>query len=316
MQVEQDHRWLRHYGAVVVVAALVLGAGVGIGYLLFNDSTPAPRRDHTFRLVFQGSEGNAKGNMSVDLNRSRICVTADLPWARAAQIHRDGAGPSSEIDGVAVTLFERPQRFRETMCASAERTELQAIARDPGLYYVDYHKDDAGKRFVWSQLYPIGERTALTTSERFDAVLPSRRALARSLGENYTITKMKVQQPTHQSDPPSKVVAVIAHWEGPGHRRWGLTFEKGPTVDAAASEFKVRARVGNPPESEPDRSFFCASEDSGRNYCTVLFQDIILQVVPLPTKNQGDYYPSVEAVTEVTGDTARVFRTESFPGST
>jgi len=55
-------------------------------------------------------------------------------------------------------------------------------------------------------------------------------------------------------------------------------------------------------------ALLCTSTDAGRGSCTVLVQDVIMHVVPLPMKGQHDY-PPVEHVTVVAGDAARVLRT-------
>lgn len=153
---------------------------------------------------------------------------------------------------------------------------------------------------------PARMEAAPTPSEAPNIALPRRHDLAKSLGELYTIKKFEVRQPPQ--DDPDEVLDVIAHWEGPGHRRWRFTFEQWADASEAASEFEEEAAAaGADTAVSVGRRSFCGRESSGANYCTTVFRNITLRVIALQGKDPS-YYPPVEVVTEVVGAAARVFR--------
>lgn len=146
-----------------------------------------------------------------------------------------------------------------------------------------------------------------TTPLRLDAE-PFRRALARSLGESYRITSVEISDEGDGSTRPSRLIDVIVNFKPAGHRKWSIVYELWSSPAAAETAFEEEAaKAGEDPSSASSTGWFCSSTEEGRSSCTVLTQDAFMHVAPLSRKGT-DYYPSVESVTEVAGDAARLLR--------
>jgi hypothetical protein len=84
--------------------------------------------------------GNGTGRAEVTLrpNRRQICFRITLRRvgvAAAGHIHKGGPSTAGPI---TVPLFEQPTR-RPRGCASAQRSVIRAIRRNPSRYYVNVH---------------------------------------------------------------------------------------------------------------------------------------------------------------------------------
>ena len=134
--------------------AVIVGAAVFIAFLIwlvFRDNSSG--RSLRYALSFEGYRP-ARGVATIDLEQRSICVFApDLDWAKAGHIHLDPIGPSP--DPVVVTIFEPPTELARTNCTKAlDSVQLEEIVDNVDRYYIEYHKDDAGKFSAWSAFVP------------------------------------------------------------------------------------------------------------------------------------------------------------------
>lgn len=83
-------------------------------------------------------EASANLNGEIDLRRNRLCYYLDMEGlsdANAAHLHQEGAA-ATDPPTLALTL---PGPGGDEVCVSADKALLEAIAADPGKYYVDVH---------------------------------------------------------------------------------------------------------------------------------------------------------------------------------